>query len=1086
MVKFILGKCGSGKTYEVFNRIKDKLNENCEEIILLVPEQFTFECEKALLQFCGAKSSLVKVCSFTKLSNIILNDLGGKKSEILDDNSKRIIIGQALKNTKDNLKYFTNCKINNDLCKNISAIVTELKQAGVTSSFIGELASTTNEYNFSAKLYDFSIIMNSYDAIIANRFLDPESLIDLAIDRLLNQNWFQNKIVFVDSFTGFTASQNKLVEQIIKNACEVNFSFCVDSLEPCEDMNVFQNIKREVLWVKNIAKKYSVDIEKPFKTERKGAEDLDYLERVLSGENLDTFNSDAPNIEICQADSIYSEIDYVAERISILVKNNGYRYKDFAVISANADDYKNTINSVFSKYNIPCYIDKRTSLRTLPLADLVLSAVYLILNFNTETLFRMAKTGLIDVSEQEISDIEDYVYIWNINGKKWFKEWDMNPNGFEKEIDNSDTLVYINSIRKKLTDPIIEFKNSLSEYASKNSVAIYNFLQKMKVPEKLDVYSEELLDDGNVLESQIQKESWDSVITVLDRISKCYQDDRLNLQEYYDVLLHNFIDETVGTVPQLTDEVIFGSADRIRTGFIKVAFLVGVNQGVFPVLNQPCGLLSTYEREKLILNGAKIPDRFINDIIENQYRFYNAAATPTDKVFFTYNSSGDNGQPSAVIDQILGYMPKVKVVEYSDSDLPEINEIVAPLPLFEKTVRNIGNEKSNDFRAFFEYNEEYRPKFKTINHLLSIGKETISRDITKKLYNNNLYISATKIDTFYKCKFSYFCRYGLKINSLKKAEISSLIRGTIAHYILEKVVLQNKDNITSLSREDAKIQVDEHTNEYFDILGVDTKQLGNEFNNNINSIKILVLDLIMQIVDEFNKSDFKILECELEIGKNAEVKPLTFECNNNNSVSVTGKIDRVDYYLENDKLYLRVIDYKTNSKTFELSDVLYGQNLQMLVYLYSLLESKNGQATPAGVLYLPIKRIYEENERSKMNGLLLKDTGIVSHMAETPHEFLPARITKGQSFDRHSKVIEEKDFNTVFNYIREKIIAMGNSVFSGDISVVPTDGCESEACKYCEFKATCKKDITGITNKVKKLNYSEILEEMKPKETEAE
>lgn len=1087
MIKFIIGRAGSGKTFEIFSKIKEKLNNN-QEIVLLVPEQFVFECEKALLEFCGAKSSLVKVFSFTKLCNNILNDLGGKKAEIIDESSKKILISLAIKQVKENLEYFKNCKISNSFCRDVAAIITVFKQANLSSDEIFKMSNELKEQNLSKKLYDFSLIMKAYESILEDRFLDSENLLDLAVEKSYGKNWFNGKTFFVDSFTGFTASQTKIIELIIKEAKEVYFSFCADNLELTDEINVFLNIKKEIESLMDIAKKYSVEISEPQIMNRKKNEELEFLENILSGETYKKFDNSIENVEICAADSKYSEIDYVAQKISLLVRENDLRYKDFAIISADTESYKSIISLVFSKYNIPCYIDNRTEIRNLPLVNFVLCLIKLSFNLNSETIFKMLKTELLNISQEEIADLEDYVYVWNIKGNKWLETWDMNPNGFEKSREKESVdkkLVYLNSIRQKIIKIILEFKNGFSNNATVNAELIYTTLKKLKIIEKLKVYSSDLLENGNLLEEKIQSESWDALINVLDRISKCYGNDYLSFEEYYDILLQNSIEETVGTVPQHIDEVIFGAADRIRTGFIKVAFLIGVNQGEFPSLNQPCGLLSTFEREKLIRNGVKIPDRSIQDIIENQYRFYNAACTPTEKVFFSFLKSGENGQASSVIDQIVTCMPNVKKLEYSDSNLPEFDEITAIEPLFEKTVRNINDKAAIDFKHYFENNEEFKSKLNSINDLLKIESKEIDKDTAEKLYKNNLYISASKIDNFYKCKFSYFCRYGLNLKTLNKAEISAVIRGTIAHYILEKVIFLHKDNICELTKEQAKIDIELSVEEYFREISVNIEDLSFEIRNNLKSIKLLILDLIMQIVDEFNLSDFKISECEVEIDNNGTVKPLNIPCENGKEITVIGKIDRVDSYVQDNKTYLRVIDYKTNSKVFELSDVLYGQNLQMLVYLYSLIENQGNNAAPAGILYLPIKKLSKEKERNKMNGLLLKDPEIIMHMCENPNEFLPAGFTSKGDFSSHSKIIDEHEFNTVFKYIKKKIIEMGNSLYSGDISVNPIDGHNSDACKYCEFKAVCKQDIGVIAKKVEVLKTEELLEKMKESDKEA-
>lgn len=1083
MVEFIIGKASSGKTYETYNRIKEKLKKGDDEIILLVPEQFTFESEKALLNLCGAKSSMVNVFSFTKLCNSILNDFGGKKAKILDDVSKNIFIGKALSQVKDNLKVFNKCEINSDICNSLSALITEFSQADLTSEKIRNAYNKTED-GLSLKMNDFALIMDAYNSLISNGLMDPDTLINLAYEKIVDKKWFKNKTVFIDSFTGFTAVQAKLVELIIKEADKAIFSFCIDNFDIAEDYNVFCNIKEEAVWVRDIAKKYDVPTTFVCLENNKRSAALINLECILNGSEVETFTQDADNIVVCQAKDDYGEIDFVANEISLLVKNGGYRYKDFAVIAANADDYISIVNNIFPKYNIPFYSDNRVTADTLPLMMLFLSVAQLLVKFNTESVLNLLKTGLTNIEDDELNLLEDYVYVWDINGKSWFDEWTMNPDGFDESFDKQgaeNQLSEVNRIREKVILPFFKLKSSFDGSVKKKILAIYNFLIELEVPSRLKKYADELKNDGNIESSELQKASWDCLIKIINRIIDCCSDDYLTNKEFYDLLLLNINSETLGTVPQHTDEIIFGSADRIRTGFIKVAFLIGVNQSVFPAFNRPCGLLSPFERADLREKKIKIPDRDLSDIIENEYRFYNCACTPSDKVYFSYTTQGNESQPSSILNYLIENMPRISFIKADNGENLDLNRLTASTPAFEKLIKNYSNTKNVDLKYYFENNENFAQKLKAIDGISELPNLKIDSKIAEKLYGDILYSSASKIDTFHRCSFSYFCRYGLKIDSLKKAEISSMIRGTVAHFVLEKAIKKHKDTIREVTNEQLEIDVDFYSNQYFKNLNIDIELLSEEFKDTLNSIKTLTLGLLLQIRNEFITSKFEIEACELEISNKADIKPLKVYCDNGKTVSLSGKIDRVDILVTEQGKYVRVVDYKTNAKSFEFSDVLFGQNLQMLIYLYCVIKngkSAFGDLSPAGVLYLPVKDTFDEEETHKMNGLLIKNTDVINDMSNTPETYLPVGFVKSGDFSKRSKVITESDFKKVFDFIDKKISKMGNSILNGEIGVNPVDGCKGAACKYCEFASVCRVDILDNIKKAEFKSNDDVLFEM--------
>lgn len=546
---------------------------------------------------------------------------------------------------------------------------------------------------------------------------------------------------------------------------------------------------------------------------------------------------------------------------------------------------------------------------------------------------------------------------------------------------------------------------------------------------------------------------------ILDSIATCFGERELSRREFYEALTLAVSFETVGVIPRMLDEVTFGSADRIRPSRPRVAFILGANQGVFPKNITSGGIFGIGERKNLIELGIDIPDNSVSSVIDESFLVYCNLCCPSDKLFISYTEQGLTGEetePSAFVTEIIEKLNCRTVHEPSDyiseENIPETAESAYSQYCRRRLFKESGAEELKKALSL-------RSEGKRIDYLeekLSGTPARLSRTAAERLYGKSIAMSASKFDTFNSCHFRYFCRYGLNVKKLQPAEFNVLQRGTIVHYCLERLINDYGKMVAELSREVSDSLTDRYIEDYLDGIAGYRAVETSRGKFLVSRIALLVKDVAWQLCREFAQSDFEPVSCELKIGNDGDIKQLDFPYDGG-KLCLTGSIDRVDEW----NGYVRVIDYKTGTRKFKLPDVLFGLNMQMLIYLYAIVRGRGlPDEAAAGILYMPSKRKLEEKALA-MNGLIRTEIPIVSAMEKNmAGEFIPEyKLTKSGALSKTcTSFAEAENFSELFDYIERLMRKTGNTLSSGDISAEPIGNKDLSACKYCDFAAVCGRE----------------------------
>ena len=1080
-----MGRASSGKTYEIMERICNDVKKG-KRPILLVTEQFSFESERTLLEHLGdALSKNVSVVSFTRLCDDIEREVGGVCGTVLDDCGKIILINRALKQSFSELKLWKKYVNSNSFAQSLLNIIAEFKLNAVTPEKLFEVSEKITDEILKFKLLDIATVYECYESLVAERFIDPDGRLDKLYDSLSKSDYFKNRPVYIDSFFGFTGQQYRIIDRIM-NFCEtLTVSLCADKNDKRE-FSPFSNINRVKSRILQMAKRNGKKVYDDIYLENQHYKNpqMQNVENLMFEGKLANENVSGENVTVCCADTVFDEAEFVARTIRKTVREENARYSDFVVIARDISLYEEAFVSACKKNGVNCFADSRIALYDMPPASCALAACELALSMTSENIFKFLKSGVSLLTTQEIATIENYVFVWNIKGSDWKNKWEMTPSGLVRKEDDlnkkaKEQLEYINTLREKAINPILRFKENFKGSAKQRTISIVKLFDECNAKESFLNIALIYKEKDSAFYDAI-KQSFDVLMELFNNLHLCFGDAEITSKDFSAALRTGISFQTIGVAPQMADEVTFGSADRIRPSRPKYAFIMGANQGVFPRGIKKGGILNISERQKLIGNEIDISDNTYDIAIDEEYLVYSSVCCPSDKLFISYskNISSAQGEKSPFVETILNGVNCVVLNEpqsLEEANLPETER--AAFSEYCKRY-SLDDGSCNILKSAIE-SKETKNQIDVINKDFENNKFLLSEDTARKLYGNNVRLSPSKIDTFEKCRFVYFCKYGLGAKKLQSAEFNSMQRGTISHYVLQKLIETYGKNLKDFSDLQIKENVDTFCEEYLNSVEGYRAAESAYSKYLVSTIKDILYTVVGRIRNEFLQSDFTPVKCELNIGYNGDINPIELVVDDKTSLTLNGKIDRVDKW----NGYVRIVDYKSSYKTFTVPDILIGKNLQMILYLYAVCKTETFGGKPAGVFYLPIKKFKSgETGNPRMNGISLNDTAVLNAMEKgNGGEYVPKMTKTGEN----GQFVEEEDFTTIFNYVESRIKNAAKILLSGDVTALPQGAKGDKVCEYCDYRGVCHK-ATDTKSKMPRYKKTEALSIMNGEEIESD
>ncbi len=1118
-LRFIFGRAGSGKSYFCINDIKNKIinNETEHSLIILVPEQFSFQAEKNMINMIGEKSiNKAQVLSFKRMAYTVFNEVGGITAQHMNEAGRNMLIYNVISSVKDKLKVFNRVADRQGFTNTIGEIITELKKYSIDVTELNSGIDKIEDENLKNKVSDIKLIFEEFEKRLHEKYIDSDDDLTILIEKLDESSLFNNAEIWIDEFYDFTPQEYLIIEKLLKKAYRVNISLCQDvSDSETQNTDLFSPVKRTEKKLLEIIKNNNIKYDKPVILNCspcyrfKDNEELQHLEKYIFEYPFKVYEKDVKNLSIIKALNRYNEVESTAREIIGLCRDKGYRYKDIAVVSGDLEQYESIVKAIFTEYDIPYFIDAKRSIENNQLIIYIISALEIFTkHWSYESVFRYLKTGLSNVTMDEIDLLENYVLKNGIKGSMWTNDekWEYGLNydfTDEEKAKEEINLDKINDIRKKAAEPVKLFHSELKKCrtAKKKCEAVYNFLIGNNTGDKLQNWIEQFKNHDELDKANAYGQIWNVVMEVLDQVAEIFGDDKINTDEFSKVLLAGFQQYEIGLIPPALDQILVSSVYRLKSHEIKALFLLGVNDGIFPKGKDEEGILNDSDRIMLRENGIELGNNTKEDAFEENFQVYSILTSVSDCVTLSYSISdieGKSMRPSIIISRLKKIYKNLEerseIAE--DADAKEsINKIVNPRATLNQLVSSVKKDSGNvdinpvwiETYRWYKENDLWNKK---INNIVKGFDYTNSLEVNntlkiRKLYGDKLNISVSRLEKFSECPFSYFVQYGLRAKERKIYSLTSPDLGTFMHNVIQHFSnIVNEKNIdwNDITKEWCEKTVGEIVEDTIVKIPGSIFSSSSRYKHVANNIERVLTKSVWLITEHMKMGGFRPSGYEISFSRGGDYEPIKIQLHSGEDVELIGRVDRLDFLHKNNKLYLRIVDYKSGNKEFKLSDIYNGMELQLLIYLDAILTQISGkhgeEAEPGAILYFKLQdpiikaKGYlsdEEIEKKialslKMKGLLLEDVEIIKEMdrdIQGSSLIVPVMVKKDGSISKSkSSVATLEQFQDLREFVRGTIVNICEEILEGNISINPYKNNKKTPCEYCLYSAICQFDTT--------------------------
>ncbi|MEG1957195.1 MAG: PD-(D/E)XK nuclease family protein [Lachnospiraceae bacterium] len=1106
-LQFIFGNSGSGKSHYLYEHIiKESMKYPHKNYIILVPEQFTMQTQKELVLRHPNKGILnVDVLSFNRLAYRVFEEIGQKQKTILDDVGKNFILRKLAKDHESELKVLSKNLKKLGYISEVKSVLSEFTQYDIREKELQHMMEYVGEASgLYWKLQDLSVIYHNFRSYLEESYITAEELLEVLSEVVNTSKMLKNSVIVLDGFTGFTPIQHKLLKELLGICEKVWISITMDGEEDPyilkNKLQLFAFSKETVSNLLNIAKSEGVEIQEPVCLFQKPVyrfrdhKALGFLESELFRYSKKQYVEEQKAITIHMVKNPVEETVFAARQIRSLVRSGGYRYRDIALIVSDMDSYAKHLENTFQTFKIPVFMDYKRSILLNSFVEYIRSLLFMIeQNYTYESVFRFLRTGLTFFTNEEIDRVENYVVEFGIKGmKKWQTQWNYSSKATKEE-----ELEQINDIRARFVEHLCSITQVLKQRKKTVrtiTVALYDFLVKEEMQQKMKQQEEWFQAEGEHSLAKEYAQIYRIVIDLFDQFVELLGEEEIPLKEYCDLLDAGIEEAKVGIIPPGIDQVVVGDIERTRLKGVKALFFLGINDAWIPGNQNKYGLISDRDREQFELASLRLAPSAKEQIYIQKFYLYLNLTKPTQKLYLSYSkvsADGKNMRPAYLISEILKLYPQMKICDEEQKSMKEIEltEETAMNYLIEG-LRDKSQPLGNEWMELFLW---YRNNPTWAKQVIEIVKasfykkptDKLSKEVARKLYEKMEKASVSRMEQFSSCAFAHFLTYGLHLREREEYAFEAIDMGNVFHKALEEYankIEQEGYQWTTLPEDLKRQWVEECVETSIEAYGSTVLQSSARNAYMITRIKRLMGRTIWALTIQLEKGDFTPSGYEVSFGN--------------------GKIDRVDTYEEDEQVYVKVVDYKTGNKSFDLVSLYHGLQLQLVVYLSEAMKMEQEKqpqkkVIPAGIFYYQIKdpivdKISDETllqeailKELKLDGLVNESETVIRHLDKdflANSMIIPVGRNKNETLSQTSKTLTDQQFEIMTTFTKKTIQTISSQILDGEVEANPYELGVKTGCDYCKYMDICGFDmkIEGYEyRKLKKMKKDEIIERMR-------
>ena len=1109
-LRFCFGPSGSGKSHRIYEEIMQRAAEEPgRNFLIIVPDQFTMQTQKDLVMRSDRDGILnIDVLSFGRLSHRILEEVGTKEMPVLDDTGKSLVLQKVAADLKEQLPAMGSLLHKQGYIHEVKSAISEFMQYGISTQDMDKLITSAQKRGALAmKLKDLKTLYRGFQDYIRDHFITTEETLDVLRRSLSKSKILKGSVVVFDGFTGFTPIQNRLIQELMRVCAETIVTVTIgvgeDPYKMDGEQKLFHLSKKTVADLEKLAAE--AEVERGEDLFVKGgpnrfakAPALHYLEQNLFRYQYEPYAGEQQEIHMFEALSPREEVHQTALYIRHLIREQGMTYRDIAVVIGDLEGYASYVETEFGQLEIPCFLDRTRGIVLNPMIEYIKSALQLyIKDFSYDTVFHFLRSGMADISREEIDELENYVIRTGARGYRTYsrlftrrtEELQGNAEGSEQA--EEKTMERLNRIRQQFMDAVEILHMGSQEKAGDYVSHLYDFLEQNQVQQKLLNYQQQFEKEGDLSRAREYAQIYRLFMDLLDQVYELLGEEEISRQEFADILEAGFGEITVGTIPQNVDRIVVGDMERTRLKQVKVLFFLGVNDGNIPKNASKGGIISDMDREFLIESGTEMaPSPRQQMYIQRLYLYLNMTK-PSEQLYLSYakvNSEGKGIRPSYLIDTVRKLFPAMSV-EYPQnrSRLEQIEGRQEGARYLAEELREyvegtLPEEERQDFYLMYRaYEADAAGRDLLTRAAFRRYRESgLSRIVARALYGQQLENSVSRLETYAACACRHFLQYGLSLQEREEFGFEASDMGTVYHAVLENFAGKlAESNLTwwDFTEDFAAKAVKESVEAYASTYGETVLYSSARNEYAITRMSRILTRTVLTLQKHLKQGSFQPDDYELSFRFAEDLDSIHVDLSEDEKMHLQGRIDRIDVSEDAEHVYVKVIDYKSGNRKFDLAALYYGLQLQLVVYMNAAMEMESRkhpdkEIVPAALLYYhiddptietPVELTDEQiNEqilaKLRMNGVVNSDPEVVERLDRYMQDksvVIPVEKKKDGSFSARSGVLSREEMQLISSYVDAKIRSIGREILDGKIAANPYEKGNEEACTYCAYKKVC-------------------------------
>ncbi len=1096
--------------------------------LLVVPDQFTLEAERELIAHSGAKALMdVEVLSLSRLGYRLLEELGGSKRTFIDKYGRHMILSSIAAEEREKLQVFKGLEEKNSFIELVNNFISEMKQFNCGADELAEIARSVPDGSYTQrKLEDLYLLYSEYEAAIRGKYTDSEDYIDLFLGKISRSELVAGNHIWIYGFDSFAPKALSVIGELMQYAADVNLVLTYDDKREARDADLFALAETVIRNFENLAERRGIEVRKraiPKTYTAERADKIQFIEQELyalparkyarGGQSTNPAEGGASEAAAAGTDSLtlvaaanlYNEAESAACYVLELVRDFGYRFSDIKVICNDQETRGPILKRVFKEYGIDLVSDTSKDILQSSIVQYITALMDVVVEkYRTDLMIKMLKSGFGDLTNDEITDLENYAIKYKIRGTMWKRPFVRGESEY-----GAEALVRMNAVREKALAFIPDLEAIFeAETCGEFISGLYGFLyEKVKLPEKIADLTVLQTEQGRPDLAEETAQIWGKVIGIFDQMSEIMGEQKFRAAAFRDLFEAGISQVEIGILPPTKDGLMMGTMQRTRTGEMKALVVVGANEGVLPNEKPGSGLFGSDEKNLFKENGIELCK--VDDVrfLEERMGIYRNLSKPRERLWISYSLSDDEGgpaRPSGVFTKLAGLFGDTPVARDAlnrQTDAELVGAGPAGLRHLTEALQAACEGKPlaphwHEALTWFKQNKPEALEPIRAGIAFTNKQEDLGREMTAALYMGNiestreealepspeLSLSPSRLERYARCPFSHFVQYGLKPEERRIFEIAPREIGDIYHECLMEMsrhltargiaITDPASPWMTISREECRTFVEDVIAKKSGTYREGILEAGNEEKYRGRRITDICEKVCWAVIEQVRAGEILRSSFEAPFGRGRRIPPIPVNLGEGRTAYIEGKIDRVDY-LPGERV--KIIDYKTGNENFSVAEAEAGYRLQLMLYLEASLERR---MKPAGVFYFKIsepmvdasgaaigpEEISDKIQKSfKLNGVIVDDPNVIRNVAgdfSGISDVVPIRINKEGLISGTGKdnLLTDEEFESLREKVREKVTDICKSLAGGGIEIHPMKTAATSACAYCRYKGICRFD----------------------------